>query len=157
MEKKEKSASQGEDVDSVLTVFYLDDKVLSLKLAKRILENAGCKVLLESDPRTALQTLLSDHDSFDVFVTDNRMPTLSGAEIVGELRRNDVDLPVVVCSGDGANFLDNIGFDERTTFLPKPFEPSELVEAVKWACFGRHTNEQVNNDIGCENPSRVPR
>ena len=32
MEMKEKSASQGEDWDSVLTVFYLDDKVLNREL-----------------------------------------------------------------------------------------------------------------------------
>ena len=154
---KKKSASQGEGVDSVLTVFYLDDKVLNLKLAKRILENSGCKVLVESDPQTALKTLLSDNKLFDVFVTDNKMPTMSGSELLGELRRNDVNLPVIICSGYAADFLDNIGSDEKTTFLPKPFEPSELVEAVKRACSGRRTNKQTNDDIGCENPSIVPR
>lgn len=72
----------------------------------------------------------------DLVVSDLDMPGLDGSALIGELRRDDAtrDIPVVVASACGSShdwsLLCRLGAD---AFLEKPFEPQQLVIAVRAA------------------------
>jgi len=67
----------------------------------------------------------------DVIVTDVRMPGFNGLNIVEGLRANGWDQPVVVISAFGDDALRaRIKQLPRVAFLPKPFEPEALEQAL---------------------------
>jgi CheY-like chemotaxis protein len=70
-----------------------------LPLAGELLERAGYRATLLTDPEQALAALRSAPGSFDAVVTDFNMPGRTGLDVVRELARVAPGLPVVLCSG----------------------------------------------------------
>lgn len=67
----------------------------------------------------------------DVVVTDGRMPRMGGLELTGKIRENPAHshVKIIMVSGEAgfkAPFLQTGG----DLFLPKPFEPKELQQAI---------------------------
>jgi CheY-like chemotaxis protein len=78
--------------------------------------------------------------SFDLLLVDIQMPGMSGVELIDEVRRRNIGVPIFVVSG----FADKRLSDElrrRGCFdlLNKPFEPVELIEKV-WTAINAHKN-----------------
>jgi CheY-like chemotaxis protein len=82
-------------------VLLVDDEVALTQLGSRVLERLGYQVIAETDPVAALATLRAAPDGFDVLLTDLTMPTMSGLELLREVRQVRPDLPVVLATGYG--------------------------------------------------------
>ena len=70
----------------------------------------------------------STAESFDLVVTDSRMPGMSGTEFIHRLREQNPGLPIVHISGSPATAYD-LPSDVRTLF--KPFDLPDLVPTVR--------------------------
>jgi CheY-like chemotaxis protein len=70
-------------------------------------------------------------DSYDLMVTDNQMPGMSGLELVSKLRSAQIGLPIIVASGgvEAETFTQNQSLQPAIA-LPKPFTASQLLETV---------------------------
>jgi CheY-like chemotaxis protein len=91
------------------------------------------RILLVEDDCTILQfsVLVLVRASYDLLITDNQMPGLSGLELVSELRSEQLELPVVVASGGiGAEELAQNQRLQPAIALPKPFSADQLLETV---------------------------
>jgi len=77
-------------------ILVVDDDPSVLALAKKVLTEAGCEVVVASDVGGAIDLLLED-DSFDLVVTDFLLPDGNG-DSVAELAKNEY-IPVLVMSG----------------------------------------------------------
>ncbi len=67
-------------------------------------------------------------------VTDVRMPGLSGLELLQQLRRNQIQLPVIVITGHGDIQLAVEAMKSGAVdFLEKPFDDERVLEAVQSA------------------------
>jgi EAL domain-containing protein (putative c-di-GMP-specific phosphodiesterase class I) len=109
-----------------------DDEPVVLATMKRQLEKAGHHVIAASDARSALIALGTAR--FDVIVSDIAMPDLSGIDLVREVRQRDVDVPVILVTGDPKLESAMAAIDLGVfRYLPKPFEPAELVASVERA------------------------
>ena len=49
--------------------------------------------------------------TFDLVVTDYKMPHMDGLELIASLRKREPDLPIVLISG----FVDTLGLNEENT------------------------------------------
>lgn len=78
-------------------VLYVDDQPELRRLFRRNLGRAGHVVVEAPNARTALD--LVQQLSFDVVVSDVRMPDMSGVELLQALAELEPDLPVVLTSG----------------------------------------------------------
>lgn len=69
---------------------------------------------------------------FDVVVSDMRMPQMSGAELLAELRRRFPDMPRLLLSGqaDLDATISAINEAKIARFLTKPCDTAHLVEAI---------------------------
>jgi DNA-binding NtrC family response regulator len=69
---------------------------------------------------------------YDLLITDNDMPGLTGLEIIGKLRSARRGTPVVLISGtvSAEGFCREARFSE-CAFLLKPFPPDHLLKIVK--------------------------
>jgi formate/nitrite transporter len=122
-------------------MLVIDDEELVLESCRRIFESEGFEVICTTNPHEGLKQV--SESSFDVILCDWKMPGFDGMDVVEELDRRSPDSAVVMISGYPAI--------ERATeamkrgamdYLPKPFRPEEVIEAVKKAQKRKLTEEK---------------
>src|ERR1035437_5060664 len=78
-------------------ILVVDDDVDLRKLNTQVLVLSGYQVNAAEDGEAAWEYLKAN--SCDLLITDNRMPRLSGRELVKKLRSANMILPVILASG----------------------------------------------------------
>ena len=106
-----------------------DDGQLRM-LIEFMLGEAGFHVLLASSGEEAVQ-LAADAGDIDVLVTDLGMPTMSGPDLIEELKAANPGLPVVVISGYPPGAVPGETKPRADAFLQKPFDPAVLVDTIE--------------------------
>jgi DNA-binding response OmpR family regulator len=106
-----------------------DDSVLRL-LNTEVLVGCGYRVDTAEDGEAGWEALHAK--TYDLLITDNNMPRLSGVELVKKLRSEKVDLPVIMVSGEmPTEELNRHPWLHVTATLRKPFTGDELLATVK--------------------------
>lgn len=110
-------------------ILLVDDNANGLSARKSVLDELGHKTHAASNGAEALETF-SNH-KFDLVVTDYKMPRMNGIELIGHLREQSPDLPIILISG----FVDALGLSEASTgadvvIQKSANEVSHLVRAV---------------------------
>ncbi len=119
-------------------ILVVDDEQSIRELIRRILESAGYRVWSATNGEEAMK-LLSEGTHVDVVVADVLMPKLGGVAMLMKLHETYPHLTAVVISGKvdlEAPSLQNLApllSSEKACLLGKPFEPAQLLAAVKRA------------------------
>ena len=117
-------------------ILVIDDEAVVREGIRRVLEPEGARVATAGSGAEAL-----DHPALStctLAICDLMLPDLPGTELVRALRDQRRRLPVILITGYATS--PPAAFDPGdglTDFLPKPFEASELIEAV------RHVLERI--------------
>lgn len=122
-----------------LAIAVADDVLEIQELAREWLTSEGHSVVCASTGRQLAQIARAQH--FDVVITDILMPDADGLEVIGELKRTDAAVRIVAMSGGGhaMNANDYLRIATRLgadTVLPKPFNRSQLMQAIDRATAG---------------------
>ena len=80
-------------------ILVVDDEIAVMKMSLQLLTRLGYEVVAENDSRQALVTFQGDPDGFDLIVTDQTMPDMTGEALIQEVRAVRADIPVIVCTG----------------------------------------------------------
>jgi CheY-like chemotaxis protein len=80
-------------------VLIVDDEESLVQLAARMLEDLGYAPVGFTSGTAALAAFRADPQRFDALITDERMPEMSGAELIREMRVTRDSMPVVLMSG----------------------------------------------------------
>jgi len=109
------------------SVLLIDDEQLLAEAAKIALEGYGHSVEVFTNGLKALERFMADPGRFDVVVTDQKMPGITGAELAGEILRVRADIPVVLATG----FSDHLNEETAKTmgireFVLKPLSMADL-------------------------------
>ena len=116
------------------TILLVDDEKSLRKLGKRVLAEAGYRVLEASDGAMALRIAAEQVGEIDLVLTDVEMPTLGGRGMVDELHELSPGLRVLFMSGYTDNEILRRGIRKsETDFLQKPFSADSLRSAVRAA------------------------
>ena len=75
-----------------------DEKAQRTSLAEG-LERLGYRVTARAEGRTALASFRKDPGAFDLVITDQIMPRMSGLELAAELVKIGPDIPIILCTG----------------------------------------------------------
>ncbi len=80
-------------------VLIVDDDEQALRMWKRAIsaESPDIEISMTSNPLTALQ--LVANEEFEVIISDVFMPEMTGLEFIENLRKVDLDLPVILMTG----------------------------------------------------------
>jgi two-component system cell cycle sensor histidine kinase/response regulator CckA len=113
-------------------ILLVEDEAPLARLAARTLRAAGYEVERAEDGEQALEHADALGADLDLVVSDVVMPRRSGPALVDLLRRKRPDLPVVLMSGY-PDASAGSPIPENVVFLLKPFQPSELRDAVAQA------------------------
>lgn len=110
-------------------VLVVDDDAPVRDVARRTLEAAGFTVETAASGADALD-LAATRGPLDIAVVDLRMPGIDGRETIHRLRELRPELPVLICTGYGA---EAVGWSESldaVAVLGKPYRRRELLQAV---------------------------
>lgn len=112
-------------------ILLVDDDRDIVLMGKNMLENLGYQVTTASNGIEALDSLQKQPDDFNLLVTDQTMPKLTGLELIRLVKQDLPNLPVLLVSGfhDVVNKKDVSQVDIRE-FLQKPFTGKSLGWAV---------------------------
>lgn len=114
-----------------LRVLLVDDEVTLLRLLTSMLESLGHEVASFPSGEAALAALKRAPGSYDLVITDQAMPPMSGDAMIEAMRREGLDLPVVLATGS-APLPDRKrleALDVRTQ-ITKPMTLRELREGI---------------------------
>lgn len=108
-----------------LRIMFVDDDVITGKVMKRNCDNAGYACQIFTDAEACLNKF--SQVGADIVITDLRMPGMNGFSLLSELRRIDVDIPVLVMTGYSSveNAVEAMKRG-ASDFIKKPFDFKEL-------------------------------
>jgi CheY-like chemotaxis protein len=114
------------------TLLLVEDEESVRRLARRVLEGVGYRVLEAASGTEALGIVESWEGPLDLVVTDVIMPGMSGQELSARLRERRPTLRILYVSGytDDAILQHGILLP-NTSFLQKPFTPGSLAQRVQ--------------------------
>ncbi len=121
-------------------ILVIEDETQILLNLQEILELGDFSVITAADGTIGLQLAKSQNP--DLIICDIMMPGLNGYEVLQELRRDptvaDIPLIFLTAKAERNDLLQgmDLGAD---AYITKPFEPLEILEAVK-ASLERHEN-----------------
>ena len=110
-------------------VLVIDDEPAVLRVLGLLLQRNGFAVDSAADASIGLKHLESN--TYHCVLSDIIMPGLSGLDFLRELRRHDLDVPVILMTAGPTldSALDAIEYGAQS-YLLKPVEPEALVQAV---------------------------
>ena len=113
-------------------ILVVDDELLLVKINQRILEDYGYTVTGVSDSREALEIVRADPRQFDLIITDQTMPGLTGAELAKAVLEIAPTMPIILCTGhSGVISEEEPRALEIRKYLHKPLKQDELVRSVR--------------------------
>ena len=110
------------------TVLLVDDELALRRVMRIILEQSGFRVFEAHDGVAGLAVLETRGKEVDLIVLDRSMPRMSGAQFLAELRRRDIQLPVVILTGHEGS---EVAGDGVAAVMLKPVLSGELVRTIR--------------------------
>jgi signal transduction histidine kinase/ActR/RegA family two-component response regulator len=116
------------------TILLAEDNEMVARVARRILEGAGYRVVLASNGLEAIRLFDEAQSSVDLALLDAVMPGASGQDVYLHLTARRPDLPIVFASGYAADTLKHELFRRPGTVLvDKPYDADTLLGKVREA------------------------
>jgi len=111
-------------------ILVVEDDIFFRQLNADVLLHCGYAVQAVEDGAAAWEALNASH--YDLLVTDNSMPYLSGVELLRKLYAAHIHLPVIMATGAiPSDELSRLPSLKPSAMLQKPYSVKELVRAVK--------------------------
>ena len=114
------------------SLLLVDDENTLALLGAQVLEHLGYKVVVNTSSHEALEIFRAAPYRFDLVITDQTMPDMTGEALARELRTIRADIPIILCTG----FSHTIDAAKATAqginaFLIKPVTAQELDHAIQ--------------------------
>ncbi|MGV1098415.1 ATP-binding protein [Thiovibrio sp. JS02] len=119
-------------------VLLVDDEEQVLKMLQEMVEFLGYRVTSFSDSGQAWEAFEKHPENFDLVVTDQTMPGLTGGVLAGKMLRLKPQIPIILCTG----FSEAVSEEKAReigvrAYLMKPVVVSDLARALRRALDGK--------------------
>ena len=115
-------------------ILLVDDEEQIVQMLTEMLEQLGYHVTARTSSVEALEVFRARPDQFDLIITDQTMPNMTGTELAQRLMAIKHDIPVILCTG-----FSEVISEEKARFLGireyvmKPVVISELARTIRKA------------------------
>ncbi|MBN1958174.1 MAG: response regulator [Desulfuromonadales bacterium] len=135
--EQEEKARVGESIKlspGTENILLVDDDDALIDILKQVLTEQGYSVSALTDSQAALKQFTADPDHFDLVISDQTMPGLTGLELIARMKQIRPDLPSIICTGfsDGSTEekARELGVED---FLLKPLDLPGLTRTIRAA------------------------
>jgi len=113
-------------------ILLVDDEKLMVDVTKQILERLGYSVVATTSSIVALEAFQEEPEEFDLVITDQTMPNMTGTQLARELIAIKPDIPVILCSG----YPENVNLEEVRSigikkFITKPISKQDIAALIR--------------------------
>lgn len=113
-------------------ILLVDDDQDLLEMLHELVESLGYHVVSYSDSIEAGAVFCENPDDFDLVITDQTMPGMTGAELARNILSKRKEIPIVLCTGYNDSIApeiaEEIGISE---FLSKPVKRNKIAEIIR--------------------------
>ncbi len=113
-------------------ILVVDDEKSIIDMIKGRLERLGYQVTTRTSSMDALELFRSQPNAFDLVLTDQTMPELTGEKLATQLLEISPNLPIIICTGYSAKMdagkASSIGI---SAFIMKPVDKKELAMTIR--------------------------
>jgi len=113
-------------------ILLVDDEESLAETGREMMARLGYQVIARTSSIEALKLFTTRPDAFDLVITDDTMPKMTGVDLAKELMQARPDIPVILCTGfselineEGAR---NIGIK---AFVIKPVVMRNIAETIR--------------------------
>ena len=112
-------------------ILVVDDDELVSEYLAALLEAESYDVMVLNEPAAALEYFKANPDYFDLIVTDQIMPGLTGVEIAQSILELRPDLPVLLVTGYSEKIsAENAESFGLSGFFPKPINENLFLDKI---------------------------
>ncbi len=113
-------------------ILFIDDEQLLVEMGQTMLERLGYKVTAVTDSRKALDLFSESPDDFDLVITDQTMPEITGLELAKAMLRIRETLPIILCTGYSSHVNEEVAQRHGVrSFLFKPLIKGKLAQLLR--------------------------
>jgi CheY-like chemotaxis protein len=128
----EKDAAEPAEVRGNEKILFVDDEPPLEMLGRRTLEKLGYRVSSFSGSRAALAAFQASPQEFDLIITDQTMPEMSGTEMAAAMHKIRSDMPIILCTG----YSSKVSQDDYqklgiSAFIMKPYDKPMFTRTVR--------------------------
>lgn len=133
-------------------ILIIDDNRIILRTLSEILTKVGYTIVEAEDGESGLHFVRTEHP--DLVITDYQMPGINGLEVLSEIRKINIAIPVILLTALGHVVLTiksiQLGaFD----FLEKPIDPLKLKSTIQLALNSVKVSNSLNKLVYEDNVS----
>jgi DNA-binding response OmpR family regulator len=126
-------------------ILLIEDDQRLAEMVKNYLGEAGFSVTVSSLGAAAI--VLEARETFDALVLDLMLPDMDGLEVCRQIRaRSQTPILMLTARGDAMDRV--VGLEIADDYLPKPFEPREMLARLR-AILRRRSREQRVDLLQC--------
>ena len=113
-------------------IILIDDDTELTALINEFLSSHHYHITVFNDPKKAVDTILNSNTlQCDLIILDIMMPGLDGFQVLRKIRESS-NIPIIMLSAKGEVADRVVGLElGADDFLPKPFEPQELLARIQ--------------------------
>jgi DNA-binding NtrC family response regulator len=116
----------------ISNILLVDDEPIEASVLGEILRDKGFDVTIRTDPLKALE--LAQRESFELVISDLKMPSMDGVELLQKLRVIDPELTVIIMTAHATVSTAVTAMKEGAfDYITKPFSKDELLISVNRA------------------------
>ncbi len=115
-----------------IRTLLVDDEFAITHLASKFLPQYGIQLETENNSVKAWERFSEGGEEFDLLITDQLMPGLTGMELVGRMRKMRPEMPIILCTG----YSETVSVEQARDLgvcelLLKPFDFRQLATLIQ--------------------------
>jgi len=142
---------ENDDISSIETgserILFVDDEKDIIDVAQATLQGLGYHVTVMRDGVEAIRVFSETPDLFDLVVTDQNMPNITGMELAREVLAIRPNIPVVLCTGYSEIVPPDPEQAGLRGYIRKPVTRRELAAGIRHALH-RHGRDSEEKEVG---------
>ncbi|WP_051284174.1 hybrid sensor histidine kinase/response regulator [Desulforegula conservatrix] len=113
-------------------VLFVDDEETIAEISILLLENLGYHVTGFTDPFKAIETFRQKPDDFDIIITDQTMPGMTGLELAYRIKKIRENIPIIICSGFSEQLTpERLKQAGVNNYIVKPLSQKRLSDTIR--------------------------